>query len=171
MGIAGGAASSGAEQHRAVELLLAGSEVQQQLQYLVHYLVDPRVGAVHLVDHHHQHQSQLKGLGEHESGLGHRALSGVHQKQHAVRHLEHALDLPAEICVTGGVYDIDLYSVVGAGAVLGKDGYPPLSLQVAGVHDPVGDDLVLPERAALPEHLVDQRGLAVVDVSDYCYVS
>src|SRR5205814_6369686 len=39
-----------------------------------------------------------------------------------------------------------------------------LPLQVHGVEHALGHVLVGPERAGLPEHGVDQRGLAVVDV-------
>ena len=50
--------------------------------------------------------------------------------------------------------------------VLGHDGDAALALQVVGVHDALGDLLVVAEDVALPEHGVDQRGLAVVDVRD-----
>ena len=50
------------------------------------------------------------------------------------------------------------------GGVLGQDGDALLPLQVAGVHDPLVDRLVGPEGPGLPEHGVDQGGLAVVDV-------
>ena len=50
--------------------------------------------------------------------------------------------------------------------VLGEDRDPLLALEVGRVHDPLGDVLVLAERAGLPEHRVDERRLAVVDVGD-----
>ena len=53
--------------------------------------------------------------------------------------------------------------------VLREDRDPLLALEVAGVHDPLGDPgllLVRGERAGLVEHRVDERGLAVVDVRD-----
>ncbi len=54
------------------------------------------------------------------------------------------------------------------GGVLGEDRDALLALEVAGVHDPVGDtfELVGGERAGLAQHRVDERGLAVVDVRD-----
>ena len=48
--------------------------------------------------------------------------------------------------------------------VLGQDGDALLALEVARVHDPFVDRLVGPECAGLPQHGVDQGGLAVVDV-------
>src|SRR6185295_16642436 len=40
------------------------------------------------------------------------------------------------------------------------------ALEVVRVHDPLDDVLVSTEDAALPEHGVDQGGLAMVDVGD-----
>ena len=65
-----------------------------------------------------------------------------------------------------GVHDVDFGVAVLNGGVFGENGDAPLPLQVAGVHDPVHDLLVLPVDAALLQHLVHQRGLAVVDVGD-----
>jgi hypothetical protein len=45
-------------------------------------------------------------------------------------------------------------------------GFATRMLQVERVEHPLGDLLVLPERARLPEHRVDERRLAVVDVGD-----
>ena len=56
---------------------------------------------------------------------------------------------------------------VAHGGVLREYGYAPLALEVAGVHDPRLDLLIIAEYARLLEHLIDQRGLAVVDVGDY----
>ena len=53
-----------------------------------------------------------------------------------------------------------------AGAVLGQNGDAALTLDVAGVHDALGHHLVVAESTGLLEHLVDQSGLAVVDVRD-----
>ena len=50
--------------------------------------------------------------------------------------------------------------------VLGQDRDALFALQVTGVDHAVGDLGADPERAGLPQHGVDQRGLAVVDVRD-----
>ena len=51
-------------------------------------------------------------------------------------------------------------------AVLGEDRDAALALEVVAVHHPLADVLVLGERAGLHQQLVDERGLAVVDVGD-----
>ena len=50
--------------------------------------------------------------------------------------------------------------------VLGEDRDALLALELVGVHGALFDVLVVAERVGLPEHGVDQRGLAVVDVGD-----
>jgi hypothetical protein len=41
-----------------------------------------------------------------------------------------------------------------------------LALERIGVHDALHHDLILAKRAGLPEHLVNERSLAVIDVRD-----
>ena len=79
---------------------------------------------------------------------------------------QHALDLAAEIGVAGRVDDVDLHALVGDGDVLGQDRDAPLALQVVGVEDLLADQLRGAEPAALAQHAIDQRRLAVVDVGD-----
>ena len=57
-------------------------------------------------------------------------------------------------------------SVVLDGRLLGEDRDALLALEIHRVHDPVDDRLVGAKHAGLPEHRVDERGLAVVDVGD-----
>ena len=156
---------------REVDLRLVGVEVEEELVRLVDDLADPRVRAVDLVHDEDDRQALLQRLAQHEAGLRQRALTGVDQKQHAVDHLQAALDLTTEVGVTGGVDDVEghvlaVVHVVPHRGVLGQDRDALLTLEVHGVHDPVGDVGVLAEGAGLPQHGVDQRGLAVVDVGD-----
>ena len=162
----GGAGASRGVDHRAVQLLVAGVQVDQQLQRLVQHLVAARVRAVRLVDDDDDLQVQLQRLLQHEARLGHRAFKGVHQQQHAADHLQHALYLAGEVRVAGGVHDVDLRVAVVHGRVLRQNRDAALALQVVGVHHAVGNLLVRTEYAALLQHLVHQRGLAVVDVGD-----
>jgi len=68
--------------------------------------------------------------------------------------------------VAGGVDDVDLDAAPAKARILGQDGDAALAFEVARVHDPLGDLLVVAESAALPQHEVHERGLAVVDVGD-----
>ena len=151
---------------RELELLLGGVEVDEEVVDLVEHLGGRGVGAVDLVDDHDRRQPGFERLAQHEAGLRQRAFGGVDQEQHAVDHLEDALDLAAEVGVARGVDDVDPGVAPGDGGVLRQDGDAVLALEVDRVHDALDDRLVLAEGAGLPEHGVDERGLAVVDVGD-----
>jgi hypothetical protein len=127
-----------------------------------------RVGArpVDLVDDDDRRPAEGERLAQHETRLRHRSVERVDDEQHAVHHAQDALDLAAEIGVAGGVDDVDLGVLPPNGGVLGEDGDPALPLQRIGIHHALGDDLVVPEGASLPEQLVDERGLAMIDVGD-----
>ena len=131
----------------------------------------PGVGAIDLVDHHDRLQAALQGLGEHEAGLRHGAFGRVDQHQRAVGHPQHALDLAAEVGVARRVDDVDLHAAVGDGDVLGQDGDPPFALQVVGVEDLLADQLRIAVAAALAQHAIDKRRLAVVNVGDNGHVA
>ena len=164
--VGGGAVAAGAEQHGTVQLLGRCVQVHEKLQHLVHNLVDALVGTVDLVHHHDDPVAQLQRLGEDEAGLGHGALGGVHQQNDAVDHLQNTLHLAAEVRMARGIHHVDLHVLILDGGVLGKDGDAALTLQVAGVHDALHHFLILAVYAALPQHLVHQGGLAVVDMGD-----
>ena len=103
-------------------------------------------------------------LAQDEAGLGEGALRGVDEEEHAVDHGQAPFHLTAEVGVPGGVDDVDLDAAPAHGRVLGQDGDALLALEVARVHDTVGELLVGAEGAGLAQHGVDQRRLAVVDV-------
>ena len=172
-GEAGPPGLGGAVDDREVEALgvLVVEEVQEQLVGLVDDLADAGVRAVDLVDDEDDRQLLVERLAQDEAGLGQRALGGVHEQEHPVDHLEAALDLAAEVGVARGVDDVEgeLAPVghgVPHGRVLREDGDALLALQVHGVHDAVLDVGALAEGAGLPQHGVDEGGLAVVDVGD-----
>ena len=160
------AITAAAEQHGAVQLLVGSAQIHQQVEDLVDDFLDAGIGTVDLVDGDHKAQILLQSLLQHETGLGHAALSSVHQQQNAVDHLQHALDLAAEVGVARGIDDIDLDALVVAGAVLGQNGDAALTLDVTAVHDTLSHSLIVAESAALAQQGVHQRGLAVVNVSD-----
>ena len=165
-GIAGRAVASRAEQHRGIELLVRGVKVHQQLQYLVDDLVDALVGAVDLVDDDDDPVAELQRAAQNEARLGHGALGRVDEQDNAVDHLQDTLHLAAEVGVARRVDDVDLRIAVPDSGVLRHDRDAALALKVVRVHHTVDDLLVFAVDARLLEHLVDERGLAVVDVCD-----
>ena len=155
-----------------LDLALVGVEVEEELVDLVHDLVDARVGAVDLVHDQQYGKPCLERLAQDEARLRERALARVDEQQDAVDHPQGALDLAAEVGVARRVDDVDAVVGVGAlvepldGRVLGQDRDAALALQVVRIHDPLAELLARVERLALAQQLVDQRGLAVVDVGD-----
>ena len=106
---------------------LVGVEVDEEVVDLVEDLLGAGVGTIDLVDDDDGSELGLEGLGEDVAGLGEGALGGVNEEDDAVDHLEGALDLAAEVGVSGGVDDVDLGLgtagvVVLDGGVLGEDG-------------------------------------------------
>ncbi|MPN60618.1 hypothetical protein SDC9_208347 [bioreactor metagenome] len=73
--------------------------------------------------------------------------------------------------MSGGVDHVDLGVAVFDADVFRKDGDAAFALQVVAVEKALGDDFIFAEDFSLPHDLVDQRGLAVVNVGDDCDVS
>ena len=165
-GIARRALSAGAEEHGRVKLLIGRVKVHEKLKHLVNDLVDALVGAVDLVDDDDDSVTELKRARQDESRLRHRALGSVNEQDNAVDHLEDTLDLAAEVGVSRGIDDVYFRIAVAHGGVLCHDGYAALALKVVRVHDAVNYLLIFAVNAALLEHLVNERGLAVVNVRD-----
>ena len=154
-----------------IQLVLGGAEVEHQFEHLFLHLVGPAVGLVHLVDDHDGLLAHVQGLVQHEPRLRHAALERVHQQEDAVRHIEHALHLAAEIAMAGSVDDIDLDALVRDGHILRENGDAALALQVVVVQDEVPQILGTANEIGLIDHPVHERRLAVVDVGDDSDVS
>ena len=153
---------------------------EQQVGGLGDDLSDARVGAVDLVDDDDDGQVSLEGLTQHEARLRERAFGGIDHEDDAVDHRQATLNLATEIGVARGVDDVDGDAIFQAeslcggaaivdGGVLRENGNALLALEIAGVHDTLTglfNRVTLGERSGLPEHCVNQRGLAMIDVCD-----
>ena len=153
-------------QDRELNLILRSVEVDEQVVYLVEHFLRTRVRPVDLVQNHDGRQTAFERLAEHESRLRKRAFRCIDQQHHAVDHRQRALHLSTEVGVPGSVHDIDEVIAIPNGCVLGQDGDAALTFEVGVVHDALCDLLIGAERATLPQKRVNERGLAVIDVSD-----
>ena len=163
-------------EHREIELLVIGVEQHEQVEHFVEHFERARVGTVDLVDDDDRLEAERERLAGDELGLRHRAFGGVDQQDHAVDHRQDALDLAAEIGVAGGVDDVDVRGhAVGAGpfdrGALGEDGDAALFFEVVRIHRALFDALIVAEGARLAEKLIDERGLAMIDVGDDRHVA
>ena len=116
-------------------LVQIGRHVKQQIVTLLHDLGDPGVGTVGLVHHQDHRQVGRQRFAQHEAGLRQWPLRGVDEQQHPVHHGQPALDLAAEVGVTGSVDHIDdrhgpVRVVPVDSGVLGQNGDALFLLQV-----------------------------------------
>ncbi len=162
----GPAGPAGGVEDGEVELVVVGAERGEEIEHLVERAVGLGVGLVDLVEHHDRPQSEGQRLGCDELGLRHRPFGRVDEEDDAVDHRQDALDLAAEIGVAGRVHDVDPRALPFDRGALRQDRDPALAFEVVGIHGPLGRGLVLAVGARLLQQLVDERGLAVVDVGD-----
>jgi hypothetical protein len=108
----------------------------------------------------------LEGFLRDEAGLRHGTVHRIDQEQHAIDHGEHALHFAAEVRVSGRIDDVDAVITPGDRGILGQDGNAALALQHVAVHGTLGNHLMLAEGTGLLEQLINERGLAVIDVGD-----
>ena len=150
-----------------VELLLGGVEREHQIENLLVDHFGAAVGFVDLVDDHDGFLAQRKGLLQHEAGLGHGAFESVDEQQHAVAHVEHALDLAAEVGVSRRVDDVDLVVLIDDRNVFREDRDAALAFQVVVVHNQFAVLLgVVAQEISCKDHLIDQCSLSVVYMGD-----
>ncbi len=102
--------------------------------------------------------------------MRHRAFGGVNQQQATINHGEDALDFTAEIRMARRIDNIEAHRFAillpqDAGA-FGEDGNAPLALDVVGVHGALRHVGAFADGAGLAQHLIDERGLAMIDVGD-----
>jgi len=156
--------------------MVISPQVHQQVKNLVEYIVGLSVRAIHLVDYHDWTQTHCERFGEDITCLWHNALKGVDQEQNAISHPEHSLDLTTEIRMPWRIDNVDVKFPTFAvgivdGTILGQDCDPALAFERVGIKDQLSGEFALAELATLSQELVNQGGLAVVNVRYDCYIS
>ncbi|MPM41176.1 hypothetical protein SDC9_87826 [bioreactor metagenome] len=152
--------------HGEIELFRRCAKLDKQLQRLVDNLDGSCVRPVDLVDDDDRNLTQFQGFAQHEARLRHAAFKRVHEQQNAVHHLEDALHLAAEVRVTRRIDDVDARVLIDDRRVLGENGDPALALEIVGIHNALDVLFASAQYARVAQHLIDQRGLAVVDMRD-----
>src|SRR5207248_196268 len=130
----------------------------------IEHLVWPGIFAIDLIDHYNRFRMVLQRLAQNEARLRLRTIVRVDDQQDAVDHLHDALDLAAEIGVARRVDDVDPIAVPLKGSVLRANGDSFFAFEIHRIHHPLLDLLIGAEGAGLAQELIDERGLAVVDV-------
>ena len=155
------------EEHRVVDLVVIGAERDEELQDLVHHLVDAGVGAVHLVDDDDGEEACCRALRSTKRvcGMGPSAAS-TSSRQPSAMDRTRSTSPPKSAWPGVSMMLIFVSPFQVDGGVLGEDRDPALSLQVVGVQDAAPGPPGSRGRGPPAEHLVHQRGLAVVDVGN-----
>ena len=151
---------------REVELFVSGAQGGEKIEDLFMHFVRAAIRLVDLVDHNNRLQAKRQSLHGDKLGLRHGPFRGIDQQGNAIDHAENTLHLAAEVGMARGVDDIDAGAFPVDRGTFRKDGNPAFPFQVIGIHGALGDLLVLPERTGLFKQLVDQSGLAMIDVRD-----
>ena len=106
----------------------------------------------------------LQRLAQNKTRLRLRPIVRIDHEQHAVDHFHDPLDFAAEIGVTRSIDDVDPITVPLKSGVLGANGDSFFALQIHRIHHAFFNLLIGAKRARLPQQLIDQRRLAVIDV-------
>ena len=153
---------------RKIQLLVRRVERHEQFKNLVENFFRIRILAVNLVDDHDRLRAGFQSFAQNKARLRLRAFGGIHHEQHAVNHVHDALDLAAEIRVSGRVHDVDVKILVFERGVFGADGDALFLFQIHRIHQALLLRLMLvgAERAGLFEQAIHERRFAVVNVRD-----
>ena len=118
--IQGGVAiPGGAVDHRELQLVIVGPQLNEQVQHFIHHFRRAGAGPVDFVQYHQGLFPQSQSFFQHKAGLGHTAFKSVYQQQNAVYHHQHPFYLAAEIRVTRGVHNVDLGVLIFYGGIFG----------------------------------------------------
>lgn len=131
----------------------------------------PGVRSVGFVDDNDYTMVHLQCFLENKARLRHRAFKSVYQQQDSVDHFQNTLYLAGKIGVTGRIDNIDLSILPEDRSIFRKNGNAFFSLKVVVVHHSFSDGLILAENTALPQHLIDQGCLAMIDMGDDCDIA
>ena len=149
---------------RKIELLVGRLEFDEEIENHVEHFVRTRVFAVDLVDDNNRLHFVLQRLAQNKTRLRLRPIVRIDNEQHAVHHFHDPLDFAAEIGVARRIDDVDPITVPLKSCVLRANGDSFFALEIHRIHHALFNLLIGAKRARLAQQLIDQRGLAVIDV-------
>ena len=157
------------EYDRAVELFVGGVEIDEKFQNFVLHLRDARVGAVDLFTTIISLwlSSSAFCMTKRVCGMGPSAASTSNNTPFTI--LSTRSTSPPK-SAWPGVSIIFILTRDNERCVLCEDRDAAFAFEAVGNHHSLFNDLIFPECSALPEHLIHERRLAVVDVRDDCHV-
>ena len=149
-----------------VHLFVRCAKLVEQIKCQIDGIARISAITVNFVDDNNRVQAQGQRFLGDKAGLRHGAFNRIHQQQHAIDHPQNTFDFAAKVSVAGRIDNVDVHAVVFHGSILGKNGNAALFFQIIRVHDSFGQLLMCSKRPGLAKELVNQRGLAVVNVGN-----
>ena len=164
------AVSGDAVEDREIQLIVVGTQIQEQIVDFVDDFVDPGILLVDLVDEKDRTQSGFQRLLQYETSLRHRTLGRVHQQDDRIDGLDDPFHFAGEIRVSRSIHDVDLVVLIDDRTVLGIDRDPSFPLQIVGIHD-LGDDLLMIGKdVGLRQKSIDQSRFSRINMGDHRHV-
>ena len=167
-GFAGATLAGDGVVNRIVELRLVGGELKEQIRDFVFHFFDAGGRFVDFIDDDDGFELEVERFLEDEFSLWHWTLLCVNNEEDAVCHIERAFNFAGEVGVTWSVDDVDFIAVVKDRGLLRRDGDAAFVFLVARVHNESLRHfrLIVAESVRLFQKPIDERGLAVIDVSN-----
>ena len=168
----GDALPAGGVDDREVERRVVGAQLDEQVEDGVEHLGEPGVGAVDLVDDDDRPQPVLERLAEHEARLRQRPLGGIDEQEARRRpSCRTRSTSPPKSAWPGVSMRLTLTSpsvkaMFLARMVMPRSRSRSLESRIRPCCPPASLSSSSAEQAGLAQHLIDQGGLAVVDVGD-----
>ena len=146
------------------QMIIALSQVEEQLLHFFEHLSRSGILSVDLVDHQNDWKVSSECFPQDVPSLGKRALSSIDEQDHPIDERQRTLHLPTKIGVTRRVDQIDAGSSIVDLCGLCQDGDSAFALLVVVVHHTIDHCLVGGERTGVAQQRIDERRLSVVDV-------
>ncbi len=108
----------------------------EKIENLVKHFMRLGIFAINFIDHDDGLRASFEGFAQNETRLRLRAVSGIHDQEHAIDHVHDALNFAAEVGMPGRIDDVDVVILVFESGVFGPDGDALFALEVHRVHDP-----------------------------------
>src|SRR5690625_1594386 len=98
--------------------------------------------------------------------LLHGLIARIDQQQYPIYHRLYTFNLTTKLRMTWSIHDVDINIIEFYGTIFSQYGDATLALNIIRIHNALGDLLIRPKGTGLTEQLIDESGLAMINVSN-----